>query len=295
MSSTDKNYITTPVGRLVWGSIDKPKTKDSKGNLLVVKSGPDAGKPAPRYEFGLAIPKGTETHWNQTPWGKQIYDAAVQAWPAGQHARPDFSWKITDGDSKIPNKRMIAPCTRQGHPGHWVLAFSSSFPMDILDSTGRSRIEPSMVKSGYYIQVAGSIKGSNSNAENPGVYLNAKFVSFQAYGPEIVNGPDPSTLGFGQAQLPAGASQAPMTSNFTPPAQASVATIAAPAAPVAAAPAPVPVTPHTAILSPPPAPSAPPAAPVGPQMTAKAGGATYEQFRAQGWTDEAMRANGYLV
>lgn len=45
-----------------------------------------------------------------------------------------------------------------------------------------------------------------------------------------------------------------------------------------------------------PAPVAPaPVAPAVPQMTAAAGGATYEQFRAQGWTDEQMRAQGYLV
>lgn len=45
-----------------------------------------------------------------------------------------------------------------------------------------------------------------------------------------------------------------------------------------------------------PAPVAPaPVAPAVPQMTAAAGGATYEQFRAQGWSDEQMRAQGYLV
>lgn len=45
-----------------------------------------------------------------------------------------------------------------------------------------------------------------------------------------------------------------------------------------------------------PAPVAPaPVAPAVPQMTAAAGGATYEQFRAQGWTDEQMRAQGFLV
>ena len=43
-----------------------------------------------------------------------------------------------------------------------------------------------------------------------------------------------------------------------------------------------------------PAPAAP-VAPAVPQMTAAAGGATYEQFRAQGWSDEQMRAQGYLV
>lgn len=45
-----------------------------------------------------------------------------------------------------------------------------------------------------------------------------------------------------------------------------------------------------------PAPVAPaPVAPAVPQMTAAAGGATYEQFIAQGWTPEQMRAQGYLV
>jgi hypothetical protein len=49
--------------------------------------------------------------------------------------------------------------------------------------------------------------------------------------------------------------------------------------------------------SPPPAPVAiaPPAPPSSPAMTALAGGATYEQFIAQGWTPEAMRASGYLA
>lgn len=31
------------------------------------------------------------------------------------------------------------------------------------------------------------------------------------------------------------------------------------------------------------------------QMTAKAGGATYEQFVAQGWTDEMLVREGYMV
>ena len=56
--------------------------------------------------------------------------------------------------------------------------------------------------------------------------------------------------------------------------------------------------PAVGMPSPPLAPAvgAPPAPPSNvPQMTAAAGGATYEQFRGQGWTDEQMRAQGYLV
>lgn len=50
--------------------------------------------------------------------------------------------------------------------------------------------------------------------------------------------------------------------------------------------------------APPPAPGfgAPPAPPSSaPQMTAKAGGATYDQFKAQGWTDQMLRDQGYIV
>jgi hypothetical protein len=39
-----------------------------------------------------------------------------------------------------------------------------------------------------------------------------------------------------------------------------------------------------------------PAAPVGPQMTPTGAAlGTYESFRQQGWTDDAMRGAGYLV
>jgi hypothetical protein len=30
-------------------------------------------------------------------------------------------------------------------------------------------------------------------------------------------------------------------------------------------------------------------------MTTKAGGASYESFRASGWTDEQLIANGYMM
>lgn len=45
---------------------------------------------------------------------------------------------------------------------------------------------------------------------------------------------------------------------------------------------------------PPPAPPAP-IVPAGPIMTAKAGGATYESFKSQGWSDEQMIRDGYML
>jgi hypothetical protein len=64
---------------------------------------------------------------------------------------------------------------------------------------------------------------------------------------------------------------------------------AAPAAAGGAAPPPpADVAPAPDFLNPPP----PPAEPV---MTAKAGGATYQSFIAQGWTEDTMRQNGYII
>lgn len=101
----------------------------------------------------------------------------------------------------------------------------------------------------------------------------------------------------GAPPLPIGAAPGAMTSPSSPAAPAPVAVppnpafLAGPggvpsvAAPAVGMPAPVAA----------PAVGAPIAPPSSPQMTAAAGGATYEQFRAQGWTDEQMRAQGYLA
>lgn len=78
------------------------------------------------------------------------------------------------------------------------------------------------------------------------------------------------------------------------------AAIAGPATTYPSSPAaPVAVPPNPAFLAGPggaPAPAPAPAPiPAGPQMTAKAGGFTYEQYRAQGWSDEQLRAEGMMV
>jgi len=52
------------------------------------------------------------------------------------------------------------------------------------------------------------------------------------------------------------------------------------------------VTPAPSFLSPVPPPAPPVAAR---QMTPKAAGATYEQFRAQGWTDDMLRQQGFMA
>lgn len=279
--------LLTPVGRLVAGSLYKAQTTDAEGRPLVVKSGQQAGQPRVDFFFALAVPKGPEPHWNQTVWGQKIWAAGQTAFPNGQCNAPTFAWKVTDGDSQIPNRAGRKPCDREGYPRHWVLAFSSGFPPKIYNADGTQQIlDPEAVKLGYYVQVYGSVTG-NDSLQQPGVFLNHGMVALSAYGPEIVVGPDAAAVGFGGQPLPAGASAAPVSAPFNP-APATPAP-AAPGVPYAAAAAAAPIVPNPAILQPPP----PPAAPARVMLPA-ANGATYEAMVAAGWTDALLVQHGMM-
>lgn len=315
--------FTTPVGRFVWGSMYKPRTTDAEGKPLVSKSGPSAGQPREDFSFGVAIPKGAETHWSQTEWGAKIWQAGHTGFPQGQANAPTFAWKVTDGDSNVPNRKGKKPCDREGYPRHWVLSFSSSYAPRLFNSNGsKSLMRPDEVpagqsappsvevvdlKCGYWVQVAGDVDGNNS-PNQPGVYLNHRMVAFSGYGEEIVQGPDPASAGFGQAPLPAGVSATPpggmpvaapvpvpvvsAPPAYTPPAPTPPVLPAAPPAPhypILGAGAPATVPPISAVPVP-----VPPPAPVR-QMTAAAGGASYDQLIAAGWTDEMLRSNGLML
>lgn len=334
--TTNRADFLTPTGRIVMGSLYEPQTKDADGNPLVYKKGPDAGKPRSNYFFALAIPKATPyaelggqpaANWWQTPWGATIAKVGQACFPQGQFQRPDFAWKIVDGDSTIPNKKGVAPCSREGYPGHWVLSLSSTFAPKVYNRDGSAPIiEKDAVNAGDYVQVFGDVDG-NESPNQPGIYLNHRMVALQGYGERISYGPDASSVGFGAGPAPAGMSAVPVGGMAAPPAAAPgpgpsfggpaafPATPAAagpgafPGAPAAPAAAPVALpAPHTAILAVPgaagapmgmpaapgaPAP-APAPAPAVPRMTAKAGGYTREQWHAQGWTDSQLIEHGYM-
>lgn len=279
---SERINFTTPVGRLVAGSLYKGNSTDAEGRPLVTKNGPDAGKPRLDFYFAIAITKGPEAAkgpmgWTDTEWGAKILKAGQSFLPHAAQL-PTFAWKVKDGDSTIPNKKGKRPCDAEGYRGCWVLGFSSGFAPRIYTRDGSALItEVGAVKLGYFVQVNGDVAGNGSQSQ-PGVYVNHSMVALQAYGDEIVVGPDATAVGFGASPLPAGASATP---------------------PAGLAPAPAPVTtPAVAVATPvaiatPPVPN--PAFLAVPQMTAKAQGATYAQMLAAGWTDELMRSNGMVV
>ena len=319
--------ITSPVGRIVMGSLYDPSTTDAEGKPLVVKTGPNAGQPRVNYFFALAIPKGPEPHWAHTPWGQQIWNVGNQAFPNAAQS-PAFAWKIEDGDSQIPNKKGRKPCQNEGWPGHWILKFSGGFAPKVYQQEGAGYVQvmqKDFCKPGYFVEVAFSVEGNGSQSQ-PGVYLNHSMVCFRAYGPEISFGPDVASAGFGAAPLPAGASMTPLAGAIPmpqapaaaptmplPPGLPQVPGVAPaplpqggfapmPSAPAPGAPAPIPVTPNPGFVQvPPPAaapdPMASPPAPAAPvrQMTAAAQGIPYESYVAQGWTDAQLVQNGLML
>jgi hypothetical protein len=301
------NTILFPPGRIVQGDLYAPQDTDLQGNPLTIKTGQNAGKPRVNYYFALAIAKTPGvSHWGSEPgWGAKVWAMTHAFWPSiidptkGYITRK-FSWKVEDGDSQEPNENNRKNCDREGHPGHWILKFGSSFPTKIFDENAQPLLAPGLVKRGYYIEVVGSI-ASNDNAQKPGIYLNHNMVAYRpSSAKEIMSGPDPRSVGFGRSALPAGVTAAPMANvaNFpaqmaapgapatpyAPPAVGGAPTMpGAAVAPPAGPPAtPVGVQPHAGFIAPPvagafpsvppaagvPAPYSPPAAPAAPSAPA---------------------------
>lgn len=266
--------FTTPVGRMIQGSMYNPNTKNAEGKPLLDK----AGNPRNDFFFAIAIAKGAEAHWKDTEWGNVIWTAGVTG---DVHAgnRPTFAWKVTDGDSTAVDQKGKRPCDKEGHRGHWVLRFSGGYAPKLYSTVGTSApvelVGKDEVMPGYYIQVNGSVK-FNGSSQQPGVYLNHSMACLRGFGPRIVGGPDVSAAGFGAAPLPVGAASMPTGGAMPPPLPAAVA-----------APAPV---------VPPPAPGfrMPPATPVR-TMLPPAGGASYEAMIAAGWTDELLVSQGMMA
>lgn len=289
--------FVTSVGRLIWcnkGGLGVPFDKDKAGKPLVDKN----GKSKQKFDFGMAIPKGATTHFSQlvadladgqrSEFGRLIWEEAHRGFPNGETQRPRFAWKIHDGDSTEMDDSGKRWCDKPNYPGNWVLTFSSSFPINCVDASGKNQIDPATIKRGYYIQVLGTVV-ANGDTTKPGVYLNHNAVALAGYGPEIVSTQDTSNVGFGGSALPAGASSAPIGGLAPAVVQPPVA---APAPPVAQ----VPVTPRPGFLAPPPPPAAiPPLPKASPVLTAKANGASYAQMVAAGWTDALLREHGMIT
>lgn len=268
-----KTDFLTPVGRLVQGDPFEAQTKNQQGQPLVTLS----GQPTQKYFIAVAFPKNDPAF---PALHQKLKDVARSGWPnlfdaAGNCTHPRFSWKLVDGDGVDDNGKSNAskPC----FAGHWVVKFASSFAprcFHVGHYAPHEQIQdPKAIQRGYMVRVSGTIE-PNTNINKPGIYVNLNMVELSLARPDLIitTGPDAAAVfGSPQHQPPASVGAAPAMPIFPP---STVATAA-----------PSPSNPAFLMPVPPPAHT----------MTPKAAGGTYEQFIAQGWTDQQMRAEGYVV
>jgi hypothetical protein len=207
--------VLFPVGRLVSGHpMELQQVTDNADKPLFNND----GTPVTQRYIGIAIAKGTETHWNQTEWGAKIYAEAqnpVGGYPNGEIGQPSFSWKIVDGDSTVPNKNSKKPCEQEGYKGHWVVMMSTRLTYNCYHV---GRYEPMQaiqnkaeIKRGDYCRVMCTVKGNTKDgkpSKSPGVFISPIMLELSRAGIEIASTflpPASSVFGVSAPVIPAGA------------------------------------------------------------------------------------------
>jgi hypothetical protein len=311
MSDTFLNLLL-PCGRILGGNAYKASDKDADGKPRTNKD----GSPRSEYYLSYGVPKTPgAAHWAHEPWGQQLWQFGNQMNPRIAET-PTYSWKITDGDSTVPNKKGKRPCDQTGYPGNWVFHLNRSGeigPFKITNADGSAYLlDEGVLQPGDIAEVHITAR-PNGRTDSPGLYVNTNIIAFVGFSPlgRISQGVDPKSLGLGKAPrlatvaapiggTPASASPAPAPAAPAPTPAAPAPLPPLPgAAPAPAAPAPTPaavaVAPAPSYLAAPPAPPAPPAAGPVRKMIGGAATFTYEQMIAQGWTDATLLSNNFMV
>jgi hypothetical protein len=198
-AKANQNPFFLPPGRVVMGSLFELQTKDQQGRE----------REKPNIFFGVAVPKTDP----EVAAVLNIINQTAQAYYGNTHIAaqlamglnaPNFAWKVDDGDSE-KNKG------REGFAGCWVFRFSTSiYPVKTGDSQNNP-IDPSTIKCGYYVDIAGNCTPNELTDKNAGVYLNPVVVRLLGYGKEIQQGPSVAQAFANRAAvLPAGASALPV-------------------------------------------------------------------------------------
>lgn len=226
-------------GRIVAGHPMKDQVKFDDNGQKIIKDGKEQTQ---RY-IGLAIPKNGSTDWKQTDWGRQFYAEGTNAtngYKNGEDQHPSFSWKITDGDSAIPNKRGKKPCEQTGYPAHWIVHISTEIPYGCYHVGKYDPIQaiqnPDEITCGDNARVLVDVKPNRrkdgSAAKTPGIYVNPRLLELSSKGEPIVNepsGPSASAVFGGGAPAPV---STPAPAGVTPPPATDLLVTPPPVAPV---------------------------------------------------------------
>lgn len=201
--------LTTPVGRLVQGDCFEPQKTDKP---KLIKSGPKAGQPVEEFFIALAIDKNNPEY---APFYEKLCSETRRLWPElfndqGVCNRPNFAYKIIDGDSKIPNQNGKIPCERPGFPGHWILNCSTGFKPYIFERGGIHELtDKNAIKRGYFIRLEVAIR-SNKYSQRPGIFMNPTKVEFVGYGEPLETKITGDVFGNAPTYIPNGMTDVPM-------------------------------------------------------------------------------------
>lgn len=269
--------FTAPTGRLVWGDpFTAQKVMDDKTNPPTPKRDA-AGNEIYEFAIGVAYAKN-DPLW--PAFRKQLKDADRIAWPQYHGADGEvlagvkFADKITDGDG-LNLKGQKRAVEGNGYAGHWVVKYATRFAPSVHFWDGRQWVQmadKNQLKTGDYVQINGS-SSTNNSQQSPGMHRNFNMVALYAQGEAIIKGPDAN-----QTFTAPAPGTAPPTPNMVaaPPPQAG------PVTPPAAPPAPAPIPPAAVHVA-------------TPIMLPAANGASYEQMRAAGWTDDQLVAHQMMA
>lgn len=208
----------TPIviqGRFVWGKLEMRKKKVYGTQMDQIN--PKTGEPVMETTFGLAIPKPSpQSNQHEVENFQKLWNALCTEGGKLGFASPlqgNFAWKVTDGDGKKQDGTPYPEHSR----GCLVVSCSTRYPVKLMAWEGNEikQVTSDQIKCGDYVQVALNINGHG--APNAGLYTNPSYVARFAYGPEIVNAPDASTI-FGNTPppMPMGASATPVGGGSLP-------------------------------------------------------------------------------
>lgn len=298
--ATPDNSFITPVGRIVGGMLhemfEKTKQDGTKVSEFVVM---------------LAMPVADPETVALVARIKALGAAAFSAKPHHLQ-RPDFAWKMIEGDSAIPNTEGKVPNTREGFPGHIILTLTTQYPFQTCGPNPNDLIDASTVKRGDWVRLAGNIVG-NGRDDKPGIYANLRSAMFIRPGEEIQTASAVTAATAFGGLVPGQATPAMPGRTVMPGLPATASGLpGVPGLPTAVAPA-MPAAPPMPTATAPVAPIAPggvPAMPVAPAMDlvnavapplepvltalAVSQGVTVAAALAAGHTLEQLKAAGYI-
>ena len=240
--------FTQEAHRFVSGSITEKREKDKDGRLI-----PEDKR---RYEYGIAMRKDSpdalriinEMH---TFMGAQwITDAAKVAalnayWQNGLNG---LSMKISDGDQ--PNSQGNLNDNTKGCYVFWFSNWGGEPPRTV--DPHNQDIPASVIKRGYFVQIAMTIKDNEQPLPSSGIYLDSEIIRFADVG-DVISGGISADEAFGGTLAPTANKYQPGQVGMMPgagatAAGAAVAPTTAPALPGTGNAASAPVQPQTGVV-----------------------------------------------